>query len=167
MRAGRLSPYLAAAAGGVIGAWGRYWLALAWPTDLQGAGWPTATSVTNTVGCALLGAVLVIAMELAPLGAARPRMRLLRPFVVTGVLGGFTTFSTFALEVAELSRSGAVGTAVIYTSASVVGGVAVFALVVAVGEMLFDAIRRPGAHRGPVGGVVVVEEAEAVTEEEA
>jgi CrcB protein len=46
----------------------------------------------------------------------------LRPFLVTGVLGGYTTFSTVAVNVVRLVDDGAVGTAVGYLAASVLGG---------------------------------------------
>lgn len=167
MRSRRYAPYLAAAAGGGIGASARYGLSLWWPADTDGASWPTATFVTNLTGCVLLGAALVIAMELIPLVGLQPWARLLRPFVITGVLGGYTTFSTFAVEVDGLLRHGASGMALTYVLGSVGLGVIAVGMTMAVGELVFDRIRRPGRGRGIRGGVVAVEESEAVTEEEA
>jgi fluoride exporter len=96
-RAGRVAPPLAAvlaviALGGVIGSLGRYGLAEAFP---HGAGsFPWATFATNVLGCFLIGVLLAM---LTPL--SHP---LLRPFLGTGILGGFTTFSTFAVDTDRL-----------------------------------------------------------------
>ncbi|GAB3818779.1 CrcB family protein [Kribbella italica] len=80
------------AAGGVVGSLARYGLAEAWPHQL--GGFPWATFVTNVVGCFLIGVLLArITPQTHPL---------LRPFVGTGVLGGFTTFSTFAVDTDRL-----------------------------------------------------------------
>ncbi|ONI69980.1 chromosome condensation protein CrcB [Kribbella sp. ALI-6-A] len=87
---GRLLP--AIAAGGVVGALARYGLAEAWPH--QAGGFPWATFVTNVAGCFLIGVLLA---------RITPRShQLLRPFLGTGVLGGFTTFSTFAVDTDRL-----------------------------------------------------------------
>ncbi|GAA4092593.1 fluoride efflux transporter FluC [Nocardioides kongjuensis] len=84
----------AIALGGVIGAAARHGLELAWPTPA--GGFPWATFVTNAVGSLLLGALMVVVQETR---AAHP---LLRPFAGVGVLGGFTTFSTYAVQVRDL-----------------------------------------------------------------
>jgi CrcB protein len=87
---GRLLPVIAA--GGVVGALARYGLAEAWPH--QAGGFPWATFVTNVAGCFLIGVLLA---------RITPRShQLLRPFLGTGVLGGFTTFSTFAVDTDRL-----------------------------------------------------------------
>jgi CrcB protein len=87
---GRLLP--AIAAGGVVGALARYGLAEAWPHQV--GGFPWATFVTNVAGCFLIGVLLA---------RITPRShQLLRPFLGTGVLGGFTTFSTFAVDTDRL-----------------------------------------------------------------
>lgn len=74
---------------------------------------PVATLVTNLLGSLLLGALVVAVTEVW-----RPH-RLLRPALGTGLLGGFTTFSTFALEVRGLATP----VSLAYVAASVVGGV--------------------------------------------
>ncbi|SHL18934.1 camphor resistance protein CrcB [Pseudonocardia thermophila] len=84
----------AVAAGGVIGALARYGAGVALPT--AAGAFPLTTFAVNVVGCALMGA-LVAALARTP--GAHP---LLRPFLGTGVLGGFTTFSAFAVETVEL-----------------------------------------------------------------
>jgi fluoride exporter len=76
-----MSPVLAVAAGGVVGASCRYGLYEAFPGH-----WTIL--VINVVGCLLIGALM-------PLIDNRP---LLRPFVAPGILGGFTTFSAFAVD---------------------------------------------------------------------
>jgi CrcB protein len=78
------------AAGGALGASGRYGLTLLWPTP--NGSFPWATLVVNVLGCVAIGALMTaIETRIAP----HP---LVRPFVGTGVLGGFTTFSTYAVE---------------------------------------------------------------------
>lgn len=79
--------------------------------------WPWATLLVNLTGCALIGGLLAVLL------ARRPDSRWLRPFLATGVLGGYTTFSTFAVETVQLAEAGAVALAVGYVLVSVVGGV--------------------------------------------
>jgi len=104
----------AVAAGGALGASLRYELGLAWPWRPPGLPWATLT--VNLLGCALIGVVLVLLTELV----AGPSW--LRPFLATGVLGGFTTFSAFAVESVRLVDAGAVGVAAGYVAMSVVAG---------------------------------------------
>jgi fluoride exporter len=105
------------ALGGALGASGRYLTGLAM-ARLLGRGFPWGTLVVNILGSFAMG-VLVVA--LAQLSANR-----LAPFLMTGVLGGFTTFSAFSLDVATLYERGDVGQAAIYVAASV--GVSLAAL---------------------------------------
>ncbi len=76
------------AAGGALGASARYGAGLLWPTEPDAFPWTTLC--VNVVGCALIGIFLVVLQE------AWQAPPLVRPFVATGVLGGFTTFSTYA-----------------------------------------------------------------------
>jgi len=132
----RALPYAAAAAGGVLGALARWGVARALPSPA--GGWPWATLLVNVTGCVLIGAVLAVLLARFPTSAW------LRPFLVTGVLGGFTTFSTFAVDAVRLTDDGAAGTAAGYVAASVLGGLlAVVAGVTATRALL----RRPGARR--------------------
>jgi fluoride exporter len=89
---------LAIAVGGMLGASSRRALELAWPTDP--AQFPWSTFVTNVAGSALIGLLMVYGVER---GAGHP---LLRPFLGVGVLGGFTTFSTYAVQTTDLLRAG-------------------------------------------------------------
>ena len=124
----RLLPYLAAAGGGVLGALARWGVAEALPH--RAGDWPWAVLVVNLTGCLLLG-VLVTAVF-----ARRTDSAWLRPFLGTGVLGGFTTFSTFAVDTLQLTDGGHAVLAVGYVAASVVGGVLAAVAGVALGRAL-------------------------------
>ncbi|MGV9455892.1 fluoride efflux transporter FluC [Streptomyces sp. NPDC003635] len=105
------APVLAVVAlGGALGATARYGLALWWP--LQPGGFPWATFWTNVVGCAVIGVFMVVITDV---WAAH---RLVRPFFGTGVLGGFTTFSTYAVDIRALIGSGHPGTGLAYLAAT-------------------------------------------------
>jgi fluoride exporter len=85
---------LVIALGGMLGASARHALELLWtasPTQ-----WPWATLVTNVSGCVLIGMLMVQVVEV---GRAHP---LLRPFLGVGLLGGYTTFSTYAEQTRAL-----------------------------------------------------------------
>lgn len=88
----------AVAVGGAIGSAARYGLGAAWPASPTGFDWPTI--VANALGCGLIGVLMVLVTE------ARVGHPLLRPFLGTGVLGGFTTFSTYAVGVTALLQAG-------------------------------------------------------------
>jgi CrcB protein len=83
------------AAGGVLGALCRYGLGVAVPT--APGHYPWTTFWVNVSGCALIGILVVLVTEGWP--GAHP---LLRPFLGTGFLGGYTTFSTYTVEVTRL-----------------------------------------------------------------
>jgi fluoride exporter len=106
----------AIAAGGVIGALARYQVGLWWP--IPATGFPGATLTINVVGCLLIGILMVCINE-----AVRPHP-LVRPFLGAGVLGGFTTFSTYSVDLQHLLSVGAVGTALEYLAATALGAVA-------------------------------------------
>ncbi|MFE0699844.1 fluoride efflux transporter FluC [Streptomyces sp. NPDC058872] len=89
----------AVAAGGALGAVARHGATLVWPTP-DGA-FPWTVLVVNAAGCALLGALMVLLTE--TITAPHP---LLRPFLGTGVCGGFTTFSTAGLDAQRLLAAG-------------------------------------------------------------
>ncbi|RPF28034.1 FluC/FEX family fluoride channel [Georgenia muralis] len=103
---------LVIAAGGAAGAVGRYGIAL-WQPHGPGS-FPWATFWTNVTGCLVIGVLMVLLTELG----GRPH-RLIRPFVGVGILGGFTTFSTYAVDVHELLGAGAPSTALVYMFATV------------------------------------------------
>jgi CrcB protein len=111
-------PYVLAALGGALGALARWAVAVALPSP---TGWPWATLLVNLTGCLLLGALIAV------LAAHVPEASWPRPLLGVGVLGGYTTYSTFAVEVVRLTESGALVLAGGYVVASVVGGVAAVA----------------------------------------
>lgn len=119
----RLPPHLhplhlvTVAVGGAAGTWVRYEVGEWLPTGP--AGWPTATFVVNVVGALVLGGLLE---GLARSGVDVGWRRRLRLLLGTGFCGALTTYSTLALEVDLLARSGDVGVAVGYAVASVVAG---------------------------------------------
>ena len=107
---GRLPVVAVVAVGGGTGAAARYAASLWWPT--QTGGFPWATFWVNVVGCAVIGAFLVLITEVMTVH------RLVRPFFGTGVLGGFTTFSTYAVDLQKLVDGGHPGTALAYLTAT-------------------------------------------------
>jgi CrcB protein len=121
----RADEVAAVAVGGVLGALARAWISLAVPHQ-DPASWPWATFGVNLLGCLLLGVLLdwIDARRPAWTDTHPRRARLARPLVASGVLGGFTTFSTFAAETEAMVRAGAVAAAVAYAVLSVVLGVA-------------------------------------------
>jgi CrcB protein len=104
----------AIAAGGALGATARFALAQLIP-GVEGA-FPWATFCANVSGSFALGVLLILVIDRFPSG------RVLRPFLVTGFLGAFTTFSTFALEVDLLIRNGDALKGTVYALASVAAG---------------------------------------------
>ena len=120
--------YLAAALGGALGSLARWGLGRALP-HTAGA-WPTATLLVNLTGCLLLGLLA------AALFTRHPGSSWLRPFLGTGVLGGWTTFSTFAVDAVQLADAGRGAAAVGYVLASVVGGVLAAAAGVRLGRVV-------------------------------
>jgi fluoride exporter len=112
----RLPVLAAIAAGGAIGSVARYGLATALPH--RPTQFPWATFITNATGCFAIGVLMVVIADLLP---GRP---LLRPFLGVGVLGGFTTFSTYALEIQRMVDAGARGTAMVYLAGTVVAALA-------------------------------------------
>lgn len=101
--------------GGALGALARWGLGLAWPAPPEA--FPTTTLAINVVGCLLMG---VLVVHVAEVRTAHP---LVRPFLGVGVLGGFTTFSTFAVDAQQLLAAGRLGTAVGYLAATTAGSV--------------------------------------------
>lgn len=107
--------YLLAALGGALGALARWGVATALPHS-PGA-WPWATLLVNLTGCLLLGALT------AALAARAPEPGWVRPLLAVGVLGGYTTYSAFAVETVGLVEAGAPLLAAGYVLCSVLGGV--------------------------------------------
>ncbi len=102
--------------GGFIGSVARYGVSV-WLPPVAAGRFPLATFAVNCLGCLLIG-LLAGALMRAPVPEA------VRLFLLTGVLGGFTTFSAFGLETVMLLRRGELGFAVLYVLASVLVGIA-------------------------------------------
>jgi CrcB protein len=96
----------AIAAGGVAGAEARYGVDVALPRAV--GAFPWATGVVKVAGRMLIGVLMVVLLE-----RARPH-RLWRPFLGTGVLGGFTTYATFAVDTRQLITGHQAGLALGY-----------------------------------------------------
>ena len=107
----------AVAVGGALGSVLRY-LVSSWFLTRVGTGFPWGTFVINVSGSLLIGIVLQLALSRAGLN---PYLRL---FFATGILGGYTTFSTYAFEIYNLSTSAPPVQSVGYALGSVVAGVA-------------------------------------------
>lgn len=115
----------AIALGGVVGALARYGLGRGFPTAT--GTFPTTTLLINVCGSLLLGLLVGVTVR----RASTPR--LVRPALGTGVLGGFTTFSTFAVEADRLISTGHAATAAGYLAATLVAGAAAAAVGLAAG----------------------------------
>lgn len=103
-------------AGGALGSGARHLVSRA-TLAAFGPGWPWGTMTVNLLGGVLMGALVG---TLARLGAGEAWRLLL----AVGVLGGFTTFSAFSLDVVAMLERGATGAALAYVAVSVLGGVA-------------------------------------------
>jgi CrcB protein len=109
--------WIAVAVGGALGSAARHGV-----NHLVHARWlttrfPVGTVVVNVVGCFVIGLLAAL------LASNRLTLRIhWREFVFVGVLGGFTTFSTFGLDTLLLSRTHSAGHAVAYVAAQVIGG---------------------------------------------
>lgn len=116
LRRGQAPIIAVVAVGGAIGATARYGASLLWPTA-PGA-FPWTTLAVNTVGCAVIGLFTVL---ISDVWAAH---RLVRPFFGTGVLGGFTTFSTYAVDTQHLLDAGYARTALAHLAVTVTAALA-------------------------------------------
>jgi CrcB protein len=104
----------AVALGGALGELARWALAEALPHDP--GRFPWATFLTNVLGCLLIGVLMVLVVE------RWPERRLLRPFVGTGILGGFTTFSAYVVDTRTLAATDHAGLAAAYLLATLLLG---------------------------------------------
>ncbi len=102
--------------GGFVGASCRYWVG-SWIQQLFNTMWlPTGTMIVNLLGCLLIG-------MLGRWGEAQQWLNeQMRFLLITGVLGGFTTFSSFGYETLNLLRHRQIGWALLYVGGSIVFG---------------------------------------------
>lgn len=110
--------------GGAIGALARYGVGLAVPHTRTG--FPTSTLIINVAGSLLIGALMVL------LGHLRDAHPLVRPFFGVGILGGFTTFSTYVVDAQQLIVHHEAGLAILYLASTLALGLGA----VAVGAVL-------------------------------
>ena len=112
-----MTPVISVALGGAIGATARYFTGQAL-VRFAGGGFPLGTLTVNVVGSFLMGIAFILLTQNAPRWS---------PFLMTGVLGGFTTFSAFSLDAFQLYERGQSGMALGYILASVVLSIAALA----------------------------------------
>jgi CrcB protein len=112
-----MNTVIAIALGGALGAVGRHALS-GQISHWAGSGFPWGILIVNVAGCFAMGVIVELAalkLNLAPE---------MRAFLTTGILGGFTTFSAFALDSAVLIERGDMAGTAIYIAASVLGSIA-------------------------------------------
>lgn len=113
-----MNGFFLVALGGAMGASLRHGAGLAAVRLAPGSGWPWATLFVNVTGSLAMGLLVGwLALKGSEGGQAT------RLFLATGILGGFTTFSAFSLEVANMMRTGALARAASYAGVSVLIGV--------------------------------------------
>jgi fluoride exporter len=125
----RVGVIAAVALGGMLGATARFELTEAIPA--VAGRFPWATFWTNMSGSFVLGVLLVVLLE-----RFRPT-RYVRPFLTTGILGAYTTMSTYMVETAVLIKDGHAATGLVYGIGSLVIGVALAAVGIATGRVVF------------------------------
>ena len=108
--------YVAVALGGMVGCCTRYALTQ-WLQALFGRSFPAATLIINVLGSFLMGLLFFLTVERIVMSPT------VRTGILTGGLGGLTTFSTFSMEALLLAENGQTGRALLYILLSVVLGV--------------------------------------------
>lgn len=133
------------AVGGALGSLARWTLSQLLPHPADAFPW--ATFDTNVSGCLLLGVLMVFVLDVLP------PSRYLRPFLGVGVLGGFTTFSTYMLDARALLVAGRTATAGAYLFGSLLGGLAAVWVGVTLARLAIRIARgrRAGTDRHPPG----------------
>ena len=126
-----MKKYIAVGIGGVIGALARYGVGQLFQPTFS-TGFPLATWLANMSGSFLL-AFLTMSVF---------RMKQVSPLMIsavgTGIIGAFTTFSTFSVETLQLLRHQALTMAFLYVSASMIGGLLAAFVGFYVGNMLYE-----------------------------
>lgn len=122
--------WLAVAIGGALGSVTRYGVALLLPVATGKFPWPTF--IVNLIGSFLIGVAYVVIVQKQILS---PELRL---WLMTGFLGGFTTFSSFSLETLQLWQQGQNIQALIYIISSVICCLLAVALAVVLTQKIFS-----------------------------
>jgi len=100
--------------GSGLGATARYLLSIQLQNPVSNTKMPWGILTCNLLGCLFIGIIYGLLKSYHP--------SWISPLVVTGFLGGFTTFSTFALDTQKLIQTGNLGVAVSYVLISLIGG---------------------------------------------
>jgi len=108
--------------GGGLGAISRFALSSLLPSTIESGKLPLGVLACNIIGCFLIGIVFALQKENTPTW--------LPPLIITGFLGGFTTFSSFGLETFKLYEAGYLLTALLYITTSLIGSIV--ALIIAI-----------------------------------
>ncbi|SNR43178.1 CrcB protein [Haloechinothrix alba] len=125
--------------GGAAGTGARYGIAVGMPHPA--GGFPFSTLLVNVLGCFLIGVLMVVVAETVA------SHRLVRPFLGVGLLGGFTTFSTYTVDTAELVMAERAGTALAYLASTVLAALAAVVAGVLVTRWILRAARRMSRRR--------------------
>ncbi len=105
--------------GGALGAISRYLVGTLTDSTSVAMRFPIGTLIVNIVGCFLIGLISVVLLRYWPIGSNA------RLFLITGVLGGFTTFSAFSFETVTMIKAGNLSAAALYILPSVLIGLLV------------------------------------------
>ncbi len=112
-----IHPLILVAFGGAIGSMARFGISSLVVKQVNPVNFPWGTFSVNILGCMLAGVFLLVAESMQSISQEA------RLFVVTGLLGGFTTFSAFGIETLGLLRRGEMLIAISYASLSIIVGV--------------------------------------------
>jgi fluoride exporter len=121
------------AVGGALGSLARWGLAEAFPHAADEVAWGTV--IANLVGSLLLGLLMAFVLDVWS------HRRYVRPFLGVGVLGGFTTFSTYELDTRGLLAAGRPLVALAYAGGSLLGALVAVVAGVVVGRAIIDRVR--------------------------
>ena len=112
-----IHPLIWVALGGAIGSMARFGVSAFVVKQVNPINFPWGTFSVNVLGCMLAGVFLVVAESMQSISQEA------RLFIVTGLLGGFTTFSAFGIETLGLIKRGELLIALSYASLSIIVGV--------------------------------------------
>jgi CrcB protein len=130
---------VAIALGGALGTVARFVLDTAFSNSATH--FPTTTLVINLSGSLLIGLLIPLVDNFSA------RAPLVRPFLIVGILGGWTTYSTLAVDAVVLAKDGHAGTSVLSLAATLIGGVALVVCGNALGRWALD--RKTPVHKAP------------------
>jgi len=136
---GRGDILAAIAVGGALGSLARWSLAEALPHGPRDFVWSTFTA--NVTGSLALGVLMALMVDVLA------HTRLIRPFLGVGVLGGYTTFSTYMLDARTLLAEGRAGVALAYVAATLVTGLLAVWVGVVVGRTAIRVATRRATRR--------------------